>query len=158
MNQPSLLSLLLALGMVLLLSAQAAEYEVRTADGQTIQGEYLGLEDGVVKLRTKYGVLQVASKDVVTMNVVPPKPATADEQAAGEPPAAPKEAAAAPPAAPAEKKAKDAKAEPPAEPPALTFPEPKMLDAVGLARAALADSPLEHAVEGTSSKLQVQAL
>jgi len=165
MNPHSLLSLLLALGMGLILRAQAGEYEIHTADGQTLQGEYLGMEDGVVKLRTKYGVLQVAAKDVVTMTAVvaAPKPAPAD-QAAGDQPAAEKPAGeqpvaekpvaekpagpSRPPPPPAKPEPKEgAKAEHPDQPPPppLAFPEPRMPDPVALAnaRAALEPAPPE---------------
>ena len=87
MKQRSILRLFLALGTMLLLRAQAGEYQVRTADGQTLQGEYLGTEDGVVKLRTKYGVQQIPFKDVLAMTqvVAAPKPAPAEQPADKEP-------------------------------------------------------------------------
>ncbi|MGD0094593.1 MAG: hypothetical protein ABSE73_32180 [Planctomycetota bacterium] len=121
MKARSILPLLLALGTALFLSAQAGEYQVRTADGQTLQGEYLGTEDGVVKLRTKYGVQQVPFKDVLAMTqvVAAPKPAPAEEPADKEPaaeqPAAEKEAAPPPPPKTRKRKPKEkAKAEEPA--------------------------------------------
>jgi hypothetical protein len=83
----------------------AGEFQLRTNDGQVVRGEYLGTDGGVVKLRTRYGVLQIASKDVQSMTAVedaaPPAPRV------GEPKA-------------------DAPAEPeppPPPPPPLTFPE-----------------------------------
>jgi len=149
MNRNGLFSLLLVLGLPLFLRAPAGEYEIHTADGQTLQGEYLGMEDGVVKLKTKFGVLQINSKDVVTMTAAPPKAAPAEQpagdQPAAEKPAPEKEAAPPPPPAKAAKpEAKEsAKAEPPEKPaaPPRTFPEPKMPDPVALATTSAALAP-----------------
>jgi len=153
MNLQSILRLFLALGFALLCSARAAEYQVRTADGQTLQGEYLGLEDGIIKLRTKYGEVKIASKDVLTMTAVAaaPKPAPAD-QPAEEPaaekgiPAPPPPPPAPPPKAPRPAPKESAKPEPPPEPeaPPQAFPEPRMPDPVALANARAAqDAPPE---------------
>ncbi len=52
-------------------TAFAAEVQVKTADGQTLQGEYINTENGTVRLRTRFGVLQIPAKDVVTINAAP---------------------------------------------------------------------------------------
>jgi len=49
----------------------AAEVQVKTLDGQTIQGEYINTENGTVRLRTRFGLLQIPAKDVVTINAAP---------------------------------------------------------------------------------------
>jgi hypothetical protein len=56
-------------GALLILGAlSAADVQVRTTDGQTLQGEYLSTEDGLVRLRTRYGIVQIPSKDIVTLS------------------------------------------------------------------------------------------
>lgn len=52
-------------------TAFAAEVQVKTADGQTLQGEYINTENGTVRLRTRFGLLQIPAKDVVTINAAP---------------------------------------------------------------------------------------
>ncbi|HYG78017.1 MAG TPA: hypothetical protein VEK08_23630 [Planctomycetota bacterium] len=47
--------------------AFSAEFQVKTLDGQTVQGEYLGTEKEVVKLRSKYGVVQIPSRDIASL-------------------------------------------------------------------------------------------
>lgn len=53
-------------------AAFTAEVQVRTVDGQTLQGEYINTENGSVRLRTRFGLLQIPAKDVVTINAAPP--------------------------------------------------------------------------------------
>lgn len=74
-----------------LTAAFASEVQLRTNDGQTIQGEYLGTEDGIVKIRSKYGVLSVPTKDVLSLGKAPDpgaqssgKPAVVDANTAPE--------------------------------------------------------------------------
>lgn len=62
-------SVLFALSLWCLPGA-AAELQARTIDGQTIQGEYIGTENNIVKLRSKYGVVNIPSKDIVTLTAV----------------------------------------------------------------------------------------
>src|SRR5688572_32898218 len=64
-----------------------AELQIRTTDGQTVQGEYLGTENKIVKVRTKFGIVQIPSKDIVTLTAVAAPAAPAG--VAGETPAAP---------------------------------------------------------------------
>ncbi len=52
-------------------AASAAEIQVKTVDGQVVQGEHLGTKDGVVKIRTSYGVISIPEKDVVTVSAAP---------------------------------------------------------------------------------------
>lgn len=47
--------------------AHAAEFQVKTLDGQTLQGEYLGTEKEIVKIKSRYGVVQIPAKDVKSM-------------------------------------------------------------------------------------------
>jgi hypothetical protein len=47
--------------------AYAAEFQVKTLDGQTLQGEYLGTEKEIVKIKSRYGVVQIPAKDVRSM-------------------------------------------------------------------------------------------
>ena len=47
--------------------AHAAEFQVKTLDGQTLQGEYLGTEKEIVKIKSRYGVVQIPAKDVRSM-------------------------------------------------------------------------------------------
>lgn len=49
---------------VCVLAVHAAEMQVKTADGQTFTGEYLGTERGIVTLRTKYGILKIDENDI----------------------------------------------------------------------------------------------
>lgn len=64
--------------LVLALSAvcRAADFQAKTADGQVIQGEYLGTEDGIVKIKTIYGMVAIPSKDIITLSALEaaPKP------------------------------------------------------------------------------------
>jgi len=68
-----------------------AELQIRTTDGQTVQGEYLGTDNKLVKIRTKFGVVQIPSKDIVTLTAVAPPAAAAPAAGAvpGETPQAP---------------------------------------------------------------------
>jgi len=79
--------IVLCLFAVMGCSVFAAEVQVKTADGQTLQGEYINTENGSVRLRTRFGVLQIPAKDVVTINAAPasgpaPVPATGVNPAA----------------------------------------------------------------------------
>jgi hypothetical protein len=51
----------------LCLAACASEVQVKTNDGQIISGEYLGTEDGVVKVHSRYGDINIPSKDVLAI-------------------------------------------------------------------------------------------
>src|SRR5437016_4123633 len=56
--------------LVLLLAespAFSAEFQIKTIDGQTVQGEYLGTEKEIVRLRSKYGLVQIPAADVKSM-------------------------------------------------------------------------------------------
>ena len=53
----------------------AAEFQVKTLDGQTLQGEYLGTEKEIVKIRSKYGIVQIPAADVKSMIRVSDSPA-----------------------------------------------------------------------------------
>lgn len=66
--------------------AAAAEIQVRTNDGQVLQGEHLGTKDGVVRLQTRYGVVAIPELSIVTLTAV--KIANAEAPAAGAPAAA----------------------------------------------------------------------
>ncbi|MCY3020716.1 MAG: hypothetical protein NTW87_16995 [Planctomycetota bacterium] len=152
--RPSLIPLLvLTVGLAFPVPARAAERLIRTADGQTFQGEDLGTENGVLKLRTKYGVQEIPARDIVSSKAV-----VADDEDA---PAAEKEAPAAgkeartrtkprlvPPPPPTTPKAEAKEEEPepapappaPAQPaaPPRTFAEPKPPDLNTLLRAQAA--------------------
>jgi hypothetical protein len=152
-------------GLVLPLAAHAAEYQVKTAGGETVQGEYLGTENGAVKLRGKYGVLQIAVKDIVSMKEIAAaaKPAPAAAEAPEEkeaPPDTPVKAAAdtvvKPPAPPPEPPPKAASKTAPAQAqapsaPGLTFPDVRAPDPVALATARAINFP---APEPTKSERQ----
>ena len=73
------IAFLLVLGLWVSARVHAAELQIRTIDGQTVQGEYLGTDQNVVRLRCKYGVLEVPSKDIVTMTAVAPLPKNSEE-------------------------------------------------------------------------------
>lgn len=49
------------------LFSHAAEFQVKTLDGQTLTGEYLGTEKEIVRLRSKYGIVQIPAADVRSM-------------------------------------------------------------------------------------------
>ncbi|MFH0939460.1 MAG: hypothetical protein V1899_09305 [Planctomycetota bacterium] len=85
MKTISLLCVILPL--VLSTQLRAAEIQVRTADGQTLQGEHLGTKDNVVKLRTKYGIVSIIEKDIVTITAMktPEKSANEGNKSAVEP-------------------------------------------------------------------------
>lgn len=51
-------------------TAEAAEVQIKTLDGQVVQGEYLGTENNVVRIRTRFGLMQIPSKDVVVVQAV----------------------------------------------------------------------------------------
>ena len=138
----------LLFGLLLQPAARAAEMQVKTVDGQTVQGEYLGTDNGIIKLRSKFGVLEIAAKDVVSMKevavgkrVAPAQPEPKEEdkkEEAATPPAPPPEPE---PAAPAPN---PAPASAPAHP-ARTFPEPRLPDVVALANARAARFPVPEA-------------
>jgi len=48
----------------------AAEIQIKTADGQTLQGEHLGTREGIVKLRTGFGVVNIPENKIVTITAV----------------------------------------------------------------------------------------
>jgi len=45
----------------------AAEFQIKTLDGQTVQGEYLGTDKEIVRLRSRYGLIQIPSKDIASL-------------------------------------------------------------------------------------------
>jgi hypothetical protein len=47
-----------------------AEVQVKTLDGQIIQGDYLNTENNLVRIRTRFGLIQIPSKDVVIIQAV----------------------------------------------------------------------------------------
>lgn len=55
---------------------RAADFQAKTADGQVIQGEYLGTENGIVNIKTVYGMVAIPSKDIITLTALEaaPKP------------------------------------------------------------------------------------
>ncbi len=56
--------------------SRAAELQAKTIDGQVIQGEYLGTENDIVRLKTLYGTVSIPSKNIVSLQAVnqPEKP------------------------------------------------------------------------------------
>ena len=48
----------------------AAEHLIKTSDGQTLQGEYLGSDNDAVRLRTRFGIVSIPKKDIQTQAVV----------------------------------------------------------------------------------------
>ncbi|MEI6234819.1 MAG: hypothetical protein WCT04_17330 [Planctomycetota bacterium] len=71
---------------VLMSNAHAADLQAKTTDGQVIQGEYLGSENDIVRLKTSYGVVSIPSKNIVTLLAVnsPDKAAPGTAPAKGE--------------------------------------------------------------------------
>lgn len=51
-------------------SVNSAEVQVKTLDGQIIQGDYLNTENNLVRIRTRFGLIQIPSKDVVVIQAV----------------------------------------------------------------------------------------
>ncbi|HYF50851.1 MAG TPA: hypothetical protein VEJ63_15660 [Planctomycetota bacterium] len=51
-------------------AAFAADIQLKTADGQTLQGEHLGTRDGIVKLRTSFGVVNIPENKIVTITAI----------------------------------------------------------------------------------------
>ncbi len=82
---------LLLIVLMLAGAVSAAEIQIKTVDGQTIQGEHLGTQNGVVKLRTAYGVISIPEKNVVTVSMAPASDKPKSKPAPEEPvsPAAP---------------------------------------------------------------------
>ena len=81
--------LLIGMGIAVALScaprASASEVQIKTTDGQTITGEFLGTTDGIIKVRSKYGEISIPSKDVLTLVKAPDAPAPADPKAKKDP-------------------------------------------------------------------------
>ena len=98
--------------------AHAYDVQIKTADGQTVTGEFLGTEDGNVKLRSKYGLVAIPQKDVMTMVRAPEAPA----QTAGG-------------------KDKTPATEPASEAPPATFPEPKDVSLSALLATRIPEPP-----------------
>jgi hypothetical protein len=64
------MSLRLLLALLLACAAArvaASDIQIKTSDGQTVQGEHLGTKDGMVKLKTAYGIVSIPEKNVVTI-------------------------------------------------------------------------------------------
>jgi hypothetical protein len=97
-------------------AAHAYELQIKTGDGQTVTGEYLGTEDGVIRLRTKYGPVSIPQKDVTSMS----RPEAA-------------------PAQPGDSKKPPVPT--PDEGPAPTFPEPKDVSLSALIASRVPDPP-----------------
>lgn len=115
-TRESIALLIFAASSLLMGRISAAELQARTVDGQTLQGEYIGTENNVVKLRSKYGVINIPSRDIVTLTAVAaPAKAKGDEAAATE-------------TAVAEN--------------ALVFKEPKMPNLMSLVASRLADAAI----------------
>ena len=57
-------------------AARAADLQAKTIDGQVVQGEYLGTENNIVRIKTIYGTVSIPSKNIVTLLAVslPDKP------------------------------------------------------------------------------------
>lgn len=51
-------------------AARAADLQAKTVDGQVIQGEYLGTENNIVRIKTIYGTVSIPSKNIVTLLAV----------------------------------------------------------------------------------------
>ena len=51
----------------------AAEIQVRTDDGQILQGEHLETKNGLVKLQTRFGVVSVPERNIVTILAAKPE-------------------------------------------------------------------------------------
>jgi hypothetical protein len=101
--------------------ARASDVQIKTADGETIQGEFLGTQDGVIKVRSKYGEVSIPAKDVITMIKAPDA------------------------AAPADSKKKKANADPESAP--IKFPEPRDVNLIALLAARTPDPPVPTAVQ-----------
>ncbi len=61
----------------------AADLQAKTTDGQVVQGEYLGTENNVVRIKTSYGIVSIPSKNIVSLVAVnsPDKSAPATQDA-----------------------------------------------------------------------------
>ena len=70
-----LMSIAVTMALALVPRAAASDVQIKTSDGQTITGEFLGTTDGVIKVRSKYGEISIPSKDVLTMVKAPDSPA-----------------------------------------------------------------------------------
>ena len=114
------LALLAALALGSLTAAVAADVQIKTADGETIQGEFLGTQDGVIKVRSKYGEISIPTKDVITMIKAPTANAPADAK-------------------------KNAAAD--ADAATIRFPDPKPVNLVALLAARTPDPPVPTAVQ-----------
>ncbi|HLX59917.1 MAG TPA: hypothetical protein VKX17_01425 [Planctomycetota bacterium] len=68
------------LALAVCAASRAADLQAKTIDGQVVQGEYLGTENNVVRIRTTYGTVSIPSKDIVTLTAVnlPEKPKPAE--------------------------------------------------------------------------------
>ena len=56
--------------LTLCAGARGAELQAKTVDGQTVQGDYLGTENDVVRIKTSYGVVSIPSKNIVSLTPV----------------------------------------------------------------------------------------
>lgn len=71
MNLEHLKKLLLILAVATCVSAaRAADLQAKTVDGQVVQGEYLGTENNIVRIKTIYGTVSIPSKNIVTLLAV----------------------------------------------------------------------------------------